>query len=129
MHAIMKALCAAAVAVLVVTGGARADTSPSRPITILVPFAPGGSSGILMRRLARIVSDNLRQTIVIDNRPGGAGNVASLAIKHAPPDGYMLMLGHTGSHAVNPTLYTDLKFDAVKDFQPIAPLISFNNIL
>jgi tripartite-type tricarboxylate transporter receptor subunit TctC len=129
MRSIVRALCAAALAILAVIADARADTYPSRPITILVPFTPGGSSDILIRLLARIVSDSLRQTIVIDNRPGGAGNVASLAIKHAPPDGYMLMLGHTGSHAVNPTLYTDLKFDAVKDFQPIAPLISFNNIL
>ena len=52
-----------------------------------------------------------------------------MAIKNAPPDGYLLMMGHTGTHAINATLYTDLKFDPVKDFQPITALISFNNIL
>jgi tripartite-type tricarboxylate transporter receptor subunit TctC len=66
---------------------------------------------------------------VIENRPGGAGNVAALAIKNAPKDGYTLMLGHTGTHAINATLYPDLKFDPVKDFTPITPLISFNNML
>jgi tripartite-type tricarboxylate transporter receptor subunit TctC len=71
----------------------------------------------------------MKQTIISDNRPGGAGNVAAVAIKNAPPDGYLLMMGHTGTHAVNPALYADLKFDPVKDFQPIAPLISFSNIL
>src|SRR5829696_1359126 len=129
MQSIAKPLFATAMAALAVTAGARADTFPSRPITILIPFAPGGSSDIVMRLLARIVSENIKQTIVIDNRPGGAGNVAALAIKQAAPDGYLLMMGHTGTHAVNPALYTDLKFDPVRDFQPIAPLISFNNIL
>ena len=107
----------------------RADQYPSRPITLIVPFPPGGSSDIVMRLLAQKVSESLRQTIVIDNRPGAAGNVAAMAIKHAPPDGYLLMMGHTGTHAINPSLYADLKFDPVKDFQPITALISFNNIL
>jgi len=108
---------------------AGADDYPSRPITILVPFPPGGSSDIVMRLLANKVSEKTRQTIVIENRPGAAGNVAAMAIKNAPPDGYLLMMGHTGTHAINASLYTDLKFDPVKDFQPITALISFNNIL
>jgi tripartite-type tricarboxylate transporter receptor subunit TctC len=108
---------------------AQADDYPSRPITLIVPFPPGGSSDIVMRLVSKKVSDSLKQTIVIDNRPGGAGNVAAMAIKSATPDGYLLMMGHTGTHAINPSLYADLKFDPVKDFQPITPLISFNNIL
>ncbi len=108
---------------------ARADDYPSRPITVIVPFPPGGSSDIVMRLVAHKVSESIKQTIIIDNRPGGAGNVAAMAIKNAPPDGYLLMMGHTGTHAINPSLYTDLKFDPVKDFQPITALISFNNIL
>jgi tripartite-type tricarboxylate transporter receptor subunit TctC len=82
-----------------------------------------------MRLLAKHVSESLKQTIVIDNRPGGAGNVAALAVKNAPKDGYLLMLGHTGSHAINATLYPDLKFHPLKDFSAVAPLISFNNFL
>jgi tripartite-type tricarboxylate transporter receptor subunit TctC len=108
---------------------ARADDYPSRPITILVPFPPGGSSDIVMRVVAHKVSESTGQTIIIENRPGAAGNVAAMAIKNAPPDGYLLMMGHTGTHAINPALYTDLKFDPVKDFTPITALIAFNNIL
>ncbi len=73
--------------------------------------------------------ESLKQPIIIENRAGAAGNVAAMAIKNAQPDGYLLMTGHTGTHAINPTLYTDLKFDPVKDFQPITALIAFNNIL
>ncbi len=108
---------------------ARADDYPSRPITILVPFPPGGSTDIMMRLVASKASEALRQPIIIENRPGAAGNVAAVAIKNAPPDGYLLMVGHTGTHAINPTLYTDLKFDPVKDFAPITGLIAFNNVL
>ena len=107
---------------------AQADY-PSRPITLLVPFVAGGSSDVVMRLVSKRVSERLKQPIVIDNRPGGAGNVAALAIKNAPKDGYTLMMGHTGTHAINATLYPDLKFDPVKDFSPITPLISFNNTL
>jgi tripartite-type tricarboxylate transporter receptor subunit TctC len=125
-----RALVAAIGATLaLVPVSARADDYPSRPITILVPFAPGGSSDTIMRLLGQKVSENIKQTIVVENRPGAAGNIAALAIKNARPDGYMLMLGHTGSHAVNATLYTDLKFDPVKDFEPITALIAFNNLL
>jgi tripartite-type tricarboxylate transporter receptor subunit TctC len=102
---------------------------PSRPITIVVPFAAGGSSDVVMRIVAKTAQETLGQPIVIENKPGGAGNIAALMIKNAPPDGYTLMMGHTGSHAINATLYPDLKFDPVKDFTPIAPLISFNNVL
>jgi len=82
-----------------------------------------------MRLVSAKVSESIKQTIVIENRPGGGGNVAALALKNAPPDGYTLMMGHTGTHAINATLYPDLKFDPIKDFQPITALISFNNIL
>jgi tripartite-type tricarboxylate transporter receptor subunit TctC len=96
---------------------------------MLVPFAAGGSSDVVMRLVSAKVSESIKQTIVIENRPGGGGNVAALALKNAPPDGYTLMMGHTGTHAINATLYPDLKFDPIKDFQPITALISFNNIL
>jgi tripartite-type tricarboxylate transporter receptor subunit TctC len=123
------ALWCAALLAIVPAITAQADEYPSRTITLIVPFPPGGSSDIVMRLLAQKVAESLKQTIVIDNRPGGAGNVAAMAIKNAPPDGYLLMMGHTGTHAINPSLYPDLRFDPVKDFQPITALISFNNIL
>src|SRR5712671_3385314 len=108
---------------------AQADSYPLHPITLLVPFAAGGSSDVVMRLVSKKASEGLKQTIIIENRPGGAGNVAAMAIKNAPPDGYTLMMGHTGTHAINATLYSDLKFDPIKDFAPVSPLISFNNIL
>ena len=108
---------------------ARADDYPSRPITLIVPFPPGGSSDIVMRLVASKVAESIKQPIIIENRSGAAGNVAAMAIKNAAPDGYLLMMGHTGTHAMNSALYKDLKFDPVKDFQPITALISFNNIL
>jgi len=126
---IRRLLTAAAAATLLSVAPARADDYPSRPITIIVPFPPGGSSDIVMRLVASKASDALKQPIVIENRPGAAGNVAAMAIKNAPPDGYLLMLGHTGTHAINATLYGDLKFDPMKDFAPITGLVTFNNIL
>ena len=120
---------AAMIAAVAAAVPAQADDYPTRPITILVPFPPGGSSDIVMRLVASKASEALKQPIVIENRPGAAGNVAAMAIKNAAPDGYLLMLGHTGTHAINATLYTDLKFDPVKDFAPITGLVTFNNIL
>src|SRR5437868_8793493 len=126
---IRKFLTAMIAAMLLTALPARADDYPSRPITIIVPFPPGGSSDIVMRLVSQKVSESIKQPIIIENRAGAAGNVAAVAIKNASPDGYLLMVGHTGTHAINPTLYTDLKFDPVKDFQPITALIAFNNIL
>ena len=123
------ALVGALLGLVLATQAPRAEDYPTRPITVIVPFPPGGSSDIVMRLVSQKVSESIKQPIVIDNRPGGAGNVAAMAIKNARPDGYLLMMGHTGTHAINPTLYGDLKFDPVKDFQPITALISFNNIL
>jgi len=114
--------------VAAVSAEAQSDY-PSRAITLLVPFAAGGSSDVVMRLVSAKVSESIKQTIVIENRPGGGGNVAALALKNAPSDGYTLMMGHTGTHAINATLYPDLKFDPIKDYQPITALISFNNIL
>jgi tripartite-type tricarboxylate transporter receptor subunit TctC len=123
-------LAAAVLLVMSALASAEAQSDyPSRPITLLVPFAAGGSSDVVMRLVSAKVAESIKQTIVIENRPGGGGNVAAMALKNALPDGYTLMMGHTGTHAINATLYPDLKFDPIKDFQPVTALISFNNIL
>lgn len=122
-------VAAAALALAPLAAAHAADDFPTRPITIIVPFPPGGSSDIVMRVIAQKAAEKLGQSIIIENRPGGAGNVAAVAIKHAPPDGYLMMMGHAGTHAINATLYTNLPFDPVKDFTPVAPLTSFSNIL
>jgi tripartite-type tricarboxylate transporter receptor subunit TctC len=120
----------ALLALLALVGAAPAqDSYPSRPITLLVPFPPGGSADVVIRPVALKVSEALKQPIVIDNRSGGGGNVAALATKQAAPDGYTLFLTNMGVMSVNPLLLTDLRFDPVKDFQPITPIISFPHIL
>ncbi len=108
---------------------AQTDNYPSRPITLIVPFPPGGSADTVIRPIAQKVANNLKQTIVIDNRSGGSGNVAALATKQAAPDGHTLFLANMGLLAVNPSLYPDLRLDPLKDFQPITPIISFPHIL
>src|SRR5690606_37725955 len=102
---------------------------PSRTITILVPFAPGGSSDTVMRPIAQKAGEILNATIVIDNRTGAGGNVAALATKQAPPDGYTLFMANNGTLAINTALFPDLRFDPVKDFQPITKLVSFPSVL
>ncbi len=112
-----------------IAGASAQDSYPSRTITLLVPFPPGGSADTVIRPVALKVAEALKQTIVIDNRPGGGGNVAALATKQAAPDGYTLFLANMGVMSINPLVFPDLRFDPVKDFQPITPIISFPHIL
>jgi tripartite-type tricarboxylate transporter receptor subunit TctC len=105
------------------------DNYPSRPITLLVPFPPGGSADVVIRPVAAKVAESLKGTIVIDNRSGGGGNIAAQATKAAAPDGYTLFLTNMGVMSVNPILYPEMNVDPVKDFQPITPIISFPHIL
>jgi tripartite-type tricarboxylate transporter receptor subunit TctC len=124
-------LASAALACLAATPIALGQTDgyPSRPITLLVPFPPGGSADVVIRPVAAKVAEALKQPIVIDNRSGGGGNIAAQATKAAAPDGYTLFLTNMGVMSVNPMLSPELNIDPVKDFQPITPIISFPHIL
>ena len=102
---------------------------PSRPITIIVPFPPGGSSDTVTRIVAAKLADNLKANVVIDNRGGGGGVPAAIAFKQAAPDGYTLFLSNNGLFAIMPAMTADIRFDPVKDFQPITPLFSFPSVL
>jgi tripartite-type tricarboxylate transporter receptor subunit TctC len=113
----------------IVEASAQAETYPSRTITIVVPFPPGGSADTVIRPIAQKMADSMKATIVIDNRPGAAGNVAAVATKQAAPDGYTLFLTNMSVMAVNPLLQPDLRFDPIKDFAPITPIISFPHVL
>ena len=124
-----RTVAIAAGALLALATAAFADDYPSHPITILVPFPPGGSADTVIRPVAQKVADNMKATFVIDNRPGGGGNVAAQAIKAAAPDGYTLFLTNMGIMSVNPMLYPEMHFDPVNDVQPITPIISFPHIL
>ncbi len=96
------------------------DKYPSKPIRLIVPFAPGGSSTIVARAFTGYMSKALGQEIIIDNRPGGAGNIAMEAAAKAEPDGYTLIMGHIGTFAVNPYMFAKLPFDTDRDFAPVS---------
>lgn len=107
---------------------AQSDGYPSRPITIIVPFPPGGSSDTVTRLVAQKLGENLKTSVVIDNRGGGGGVPAALAMKQIAPDGYTVFLANNGLFAIMPGI-TDVRFDPVKDFQPITPLCAFPSVL
>ena len=95
---------------------------PSKPIRLVVPFAPGGSSSIVARSVAAEMEKGLGQPIVVDNKPGGGGNVAMLEVAKSDPDGYTLIIGHIGSLAVNPYMYDKLPYDVDRDFTAVSLL-------
>ena len=93
---------------------------PDRPIRLLVPYTPGGGTDTLARLVAEKVGAAAKWTIVVENKPGGGGNIGLDAVAKAAPDGYTIGLGQTANLAVNPTLYKKMPYDALKDFTPIA---------
>lgn len=108
--------------------GAQAQNYPSRPLRLIVPFAPGGGADNLARTLHAALSEALAQTLVIDNRGGGGGTIGTELVAKAPPDGYTLALVTTG-HTVNPSLFSRVPYDAIKDFKAISLLASQPNVL
>src|SRR6202171_435940 len=104
------------------------DAFPSRPVHLLVPFAPGGAVDIVARTLGDELSSRWGRAIVVENRPGAGGVVASEAAAKAAPDGYTLILVATG-HALNPHLYAKLPYDSLNDFTPISLIGTSPNML
>jgi len=100
-------------------GTAQADVYPSRPVRWIVPFAPSGPTDLMSRAVAEKISQRFGQPFVVDNRPGAGGNIGAEVVAKSAPDGYTLMIGHVGTHAINATLYPKIGFDPVRDFTPI----------
>jgi len=123
----MKRLLFAALAATL-CGAAQAQAWPAKPIRLVVPFAPGGSSSIVARAVGVEMEKKLGQPIVIDNRPGGGGNVAMQEVARADPDGYTLIIGHIGTFAVNPFMFETLPFDTNRDFTAVSLLVKVPNI-
>ena len=98
---------------------AQADAYPSRPVRWIVPFAPSGPTDLMSRAVAEKISQRFGQPFVVDNRPGAGGNIGAEVVAKSAPDGYTLMIGHVGTHAINATLYPKIAFDPVRDFTPI----------
>jgi tripartite-type tricarboxylate transporter receptor subunit TctC len=116
-------------ALVCATAVAFAADYPTRPVTLVVGFPPGGASDILARIVASKLGGLLGQPFVIDNRPGAGGNVAGDVVAHAAPDGYTLLLGNNAILATNVTLYKKIEFDPIKDFAPISLVGTQANVL
>ncbi|HTD91360.1 MAG TPA: tripartite tricarboxylate transporter substrate binding protein [Burkholderiales bacterium] len=108
---------------------ALAQNFPTKPIRMLVGFAPGGGTDTAARSIAAKLSERLGQTVVIDNRPGAAGNIATELTVGAVPDGHTILLGSIASFSVNPSLYKKLPFDPLKDLAPLSRVADSTNIL
>jgi tripartite-type tricarboxylate transporter receptor subunit TctC len=100
--------------------GATAQDYPTRPIRMIVPYAPGGNVDISARIIAAPLGEILGQTVVVDNRPGAGGNLGASLVAKATPDGYTLLVGSSGPLSVNPVIFKSLPYDSLKDFAPIS---------
>ncbi|HJS77416.1 MAG TPA: tripartite tricarboxylate transporter substrate binding protein [Burkholderiales bacterium] len=109
-------------------GVAQAQTYPTKPIRLVVPFAPGGSSTIVARSVATEMEKGLGQSIVIENKGGGGGNLAMHDVARSDPDGYTLIIGHVGSFAMTPFITQNLGYDVNRDFAPVSLLAKVPNI-
>jgi tripartite-type tricarboxylate transporter receptor subunit TctC len=102
---------------------------PSKPVRIVVPFSAGGTTDILARAIAPELQRACGQVFVVDNKPGAGGNSGAAEVAKAPPDGYTLLMGTVGTHAINPSLYPKMPYDHVRDFAPITVVAGVPNVL
>ena len=106
-----------------------ADPYPTKPIRMIVGFAPGGGTDLTARPVALKLSELLGQQVVVENRPGAAGNTATEQVARAAPDGYTILMGTIAALAINPSLYGNLKFDPEVDFAPVIQVVDATNVL
>jgi tripartite-type tricarboxylate transporter receptor subunit TctC len=117
-------LCACA------SGWAHGQSSwPARPVHLVVPFTPGGSTDILARAIAQKLQEALGVPFVVDNKPGAGGSIGATGVARSTADGYTLLMGHIGTLAVNPSIYPDLRYDPVASFTPVAMIAIVPNVL
>ena len=108
---------------------AHAQAYPAKAITIIVPFSAGGATDILARVVGQYMAKDLGQPVIVDNRAGAGGNIGTQAVARATPDGYTLLMGTVGTHAINQSLYDKLPFDPIKDFTPLTRVALVPNLL
>ena len=123
------ALALIAALVLCVGVSSAQERYPQRPVRIVVPFAPGGSTDIIARLLGDKLSSALGQPVVVENRPGASGNIGAEVVAKSPADGYTLLMGTTGVMAINNALYKNAGYDAAKDFDSVIFVGSISNVL
>ncbi len=130
MQGIRQALaCVVSAVALLGATQARADSWPSKPIQMIVPQAPGGTNDIVARLVAADLSQRLGQQVVVENRPGAGGNIGTQFAARATPNGYTLLMTISSTQAINPSLYRQVPFDPIKDFEPIALVATVPNVL
>ncbi len=112
------------VIMLAIGAGALAADYPARTVTLVVPYPPGGGVDAMARVVAAKLSDALHAQFIVDNRPGAGGTIGTRAVAQAAPDGYTLLLGHTGTISINPTLYVHAGYDPRRDFAPVGLVAS-----
>ncbi len=127
MHRPVKWIAALAFSVL--SAAASAQPFPTKPVKLIVPFPPGGGTDILARPIAQKLSAKWGQPVIVDNRGGAGGNIGTKAAAEAEPDGYTIILGVLGTHAVNQSLYANAGFDSTKDFAAITMVANTPNIV
>ena len=115
---------AALACVLAAVFGASAADYPNRVITLVVPYPPGGGVDAMARVVAAKLSDVFKQQVIVDNKPGAGGTLGTRLVAHAPPDGYTLLLGHTGTVSIDPSLFAHAGYDPRKDFEAIGLVAS-----
>ncbi|WP_114969814.1 Bug family tripartite tricarboxylate transporter substrate binding protein [Rhodoferax ferrireducens] len=126
---LVLAICAG-VAIVSIANQASAQTSwPSKPVRIVVPFAPGGTTDILARAVAPELSKAFGQTFIVDNRAGAGGNLGADMVAKSPADGYTLLMGTVGTHGINKSLYSRLPYDPQKDFAPVTLVAGVPNVM
>ncbi|AGW92849.1 tripartite tricarboxylate transporter substrate binding protein [Cupriavidus sp. DF5525] len=119
-----------AVLAMCFTGAASAaDAWPQKPVTLIVPWAAGGSTDILARVLSEHLTRSLGQPVIVDNKPGASGNIGSAMVARAKPDGYTLLVGSMSTHAMNPALMPNMPFRGVEDFTPLGLLAYVTNTM
>ena len=126
---LLRVLATTFLVCLPLVAAAQAGDFPNRPIRIVVPFPPGGATDAAARIVATKMSEHWGQPVVVDNRAGAGGNVGSDLVAKSPPDGYTLVMGVTGSHAINTTLYSKMPYDPVADFVAISQVAVVPNVL
>jgi tripartite-type tricarboxylate transporter receptor subunit TctC len=120
---------AAALALATPFALAQAPAYPRQPVTLVVPFPAGGPTDAMARVLAQKLGDRLGQQVIVDNKGGAGGSIAAEFVAKAPADGHTLFFGTTGTMAINPSLYSKLRYDPVKDFAPVSLMASTMNVL
>jgi tripartite-type tricarboxylate transporter receptor subunit TctC len=129
MRILLGRLFCTAIGLLVAASVAHAQSYPTRTITLVVPFAPGGPGDLLARLIGQKMGEDLGQQIVVDNRPGGNTVIGAQAVAKAKPDGYTLLMAIDGTLVMNPFLYSKLPYDAFKDFAPISQVAVIPSVL